>query len=144
MKTVLSAIIIFILVSSCNTKIDPEEAKKEILETERHFALMLAKEGIAESFHYYADENAVIKRGNELISGKEKIGEYYRSLAPDSSQLSWTPGFIGVSGDGTLGYTYGKYVVTQYDKNGKPVETEGIFHTVWKRQEDGTWKYVWD
>ena len=24
------------------------------------------------------------------------------------------------------------------------VEYKGIFHTVWKRQSDNSWKYVWD
>jgi ketosteroid isomerase-like protein len=27
---------------------------------------------------------------------------------------------------------------------GEVGEYQGVFHTVWKRQPDGTWKYVWD
>ena len=29
-------------------------------------------------------------------------------------------------------------------ENGSTSEFKGIFHTVWKLQQDKTWKYVWD
>jgi ketosteroid isomerase-like protein len=58
--------------------------------------------------------------------------------------VNWTPDFIEVSADGTLGYTYGKYVWKIKQANGTIKELLGIFHTVWKRQPDGSWKYVWD
>jgi len=43
-----------------------------------------------------------------------------------------------------MGYTYGKYIWSSTDPAGKPITFNGIFHTVWKKQPDGSWKYVWD
>jgi len=43
-----------------------------------------------------------------------------------------------------LAYTYGKYTWQIKDTQGKITKYQGIFHTVWKKQSDGTWKYVWD
>jgi len=30
------------------------------------------------------------------------------------------------------------------DEQGKIAEYKGVFHTVWKKQADKSWKYVWD
>ena len=51
---------------------------------------------------------------------------------------------MDVSESGDLAYTYGKYTFSAFDSNAKKIEAKGIFHTVWKRQEDGSWKFVYD
>jgi ketosteroid isomerase-like protein len=43
-----------------------------------------------------------------------------------------------------MAYTYGKYTWRSKDTANQNASFSGIFHTVWKRQADGTWKYVWD
>jgi ketosteroid isomerase-like protein len=43
-----------------------------------------------------------------------------------------------------MAYTYGKYLWKVKDTTGKIQEFKGVFHTVWKRQSDGSWKYGWD
>jgi ketosteroid isomerase-like protein len=58
--------------------------------------------------------------------------------------VKWSPDFIDVSKEGDMAYTYGKYVWQSPDSTGKMNVSNGIFHTVWKRQVDGSWKYVWD
>ena len=58
--------------------------------------------------------------------------------------LVWEPDFIDVSVAGDLAYTYGKFTYTSITESGDTLTSKGIFHTVWKRQEDGSWKYVWD
>ena len=62
----------------------------------------------------------------------------------ENIKLEWKPDYIDVSISGDLGYTYGKFTFSAIDTTGKLIESEGIFHTVWKKQEDGSWKYVWD
>ncbi|MFY8108538.1 MAG: YybH family protein [Bacteroidia bacterium] len=139
---VLSTLLFFY---SCSNEIDKEDVKKQIFKQEKAFEAMLKKEGIPQAFAFYADSNAIIKREEDkLIQGKRAIFEYYSSDKFDHVELSWTPDFIDVSDDGTMAYTYGRYVwkkqmgVDSYQIN------EGVFHTVWKKQMDGNWKYVWD
>jgi ketosteroid isomerase-like protein len=43
-----------------------------------------------------------------------------------------------------MAYTYGKYLWKIRDEKGDTTEYRGVFHTVWKRDSEGTWKYVWD
>jgi ketosteroid isomerase-like protein len=123
-----------------------EKWKNEILQTEQDFAELAKKEGIGAAFLKYASEKAVLTRNNTLIAGKTAIKKYFENLSTESKNVSliWKPDFVDISNSGDLGYTYGKYIYTFVDKNGDTIKYEGVFHTVWKRQENGEWKFVWD
>jgi hypothetical protein len=144
MKNNLLFLICITVLVSCKQTVNIDGVKNEILQTEKAFEKMASEKGLAEAFYYFADENAAIRRGNDsLIIGKGNIRLYYCKNANPNAKLSWTPDFIGVSDCGTLGYTYGKYVYTIQDTTGKNIEHKGIFHTVWKKQNN-YWRYVWD
>jgi len=122
-----------------------EDIKNEILQAEKAFEKMTSEKGIAEAFYHFADKNAVIKRENDtLITGNENIKIYYHKKGLKDATVNWTPDFIDVSESGDLGYTYGKFTWKIKGDDGKIVEYKGVFHTVWKRQKDNSWKYVWD
>jgi len=131
--------------SSNESKPDNENAKQEIEKAEKDFAQMAADKGIAEAFYFFADSNATIKRQNDtLIHGKEAIKIFYSAPFYQKATVKWSPDFVGASIDGDIGYTYGKYVWSSTDLAGKPITFNGVLHTVWKKQPDGSWKYVWD
>jgi ketosteroid isomerase-like protein len=133
-----------LLLSSCQ-QVDKEEIKKEIFQAEKAFEKMTAEKSVAEAFYHFADDNAVIKRQNDtLIVGKENIKIFYEKNRNNDATVNWTPDFIDVADDGTLAYTYGKYSWKIKNKEGALTEYKGVFHTVWKKQKDGSWKYVWD
>jgi len=131
---------------SCNNAAPGIEAsKKEIADAEKAFNDMAKEKGIAEAFWYFADNDAVIKRQNDsLVKGKDAIKNFYSAERFKNATVTWAPDFVDVSKDGSLGYTYGKYLWQSKDSTGKLQEFKGIFHTVWKKQQDGSWKYVWD
>jgi len=148
-KITLLMISSFLLFCSCNqpsdTTVPREKAKTEIAQAEKDFEKMAAEKGIAEAFWFYADSNAVIKRNNDsIIHGKENIKGFYSSDFYNSASVKWSPDFIDASADGGMGYTYGKYLWQSKDSAGKAIEFRGVFHTVWKKQPEGSWKYVWD
>ena len=145
MKAAILLIIILVFFTGCGHLKSKEEIKNEIYLTEKAFEKMTSEKGISEAFYYFADENAVIKRENDtLILGKENIRIYYEKKGLKDAKVNWTPDFIDVSKSGDLGYTYGKYIWKIKDIDGNFVEYKGVFHTVWKRQKDNGWKYVWD
>lgn len=128
-----------------STSPDPAQLKQEVTAAEAAFAKMAADQGIAEAFATFAAEDAVIKRQNDsLIKGREAIRNYYSAPFYKSAKVEWKPDFVDVSANGDLAYTYGKYLWSSQDSTGKVNELRGVFHTVWKRQKDGSWKYVWD
>jgi hypothetical protein len=79
-----------------------------------------------------------------LIFGKEGIKNYYRLKNLKNTTVSWTPDFIDVSDCRTMAYTYGHYSWKVESENGAVKTYKGVFHTIWKRQKDRSWKYLWD
>jgi len=118
--------------------------EQEILETESAFARLAKEEGIKGAFVAFASDEAVLNRENKLIKGKKEIEEYFSNQAWENVQLEWAPDFVSVAASGDLGYTYGKFILENKDDAGQSKKMEGFFHTVWKREPNGEWRYVWD
>ncbi len=129
---------------SCSPTPAPrEQAISEIRKAEKDFEAMVADKGSAEGFGFFADSSAVINRGG-VVQGKDAIRAFYSADRFKSAKVSWAPDFVDASSAGDIGYTYGKFKWVSTDSTGKATEISGIFHTVWRKQKDGTWKYVWD
>jgi ketosteroid isomerase-like protein len=87
----------------------------------------------------FADENATLPAGH----GKPEIGAFYDKLyARPGFALSWRPTYAKVVGD--LGITSGPYEAHRQDAEGQDRPSTGSYVTVWQRQNDGTWRFVWD
>lgn len=121
-----------------------EKYKIEIFETEESFAKLAKEKGLKIAFLTYASDDAVLSRNGKLIKGKKEIGEYFDKQTLKNVRLEWTPDFVNVATSGDLGYTYGKFTFEATDETGTEIKSEGIFHTVWKRDSNGDWRYVWD
>ena len=118
---------------------------EEIRKVEKQFESDLNSKGVDYAFEKYAAPDAVIKRQNDtLIFGPKSIRQYYATEFYRNAKAFWSPDFISVSSDGSMAYTYGRYRWTFPARQGEAGEFRGVFHTVWKRQPDGSWKYVWD
>lgn len=123
-----------------------EKWKMEIEETEKDFANRVAEIGIRDAFLEFAAPDAVLMRDNKLIVGKSAIAAFMKVPPADgaTTSLTWEPVFVSVAQSGDLGYTYGNYIFTVTDSVGGGSVNEGVFHTVWKKQPDGKWLFVWD
>ena len=141
--------LLVLLLLSCSAEPEKESVEKwkqEIMEAEKDFALMADEEGISRAFLTFAAEDAVLMRNNKLVIGKQNMSMLFENQAskPKDEKLSWKPDFVDVSASGDMAYTYGQYTYSFTDSIGTTVESEGVFHTVWKRQTDGSWRFVWD
>lgn len=146
-KSLVFFIFLFICFSVEGQNSNPQKQKlmEKVRETEKQFENDLNKIGVDYAFEKYAAPNAVIQRKNDsLIFGLKGIKEFYSNNSYKKAKAVWTPDYIDVSDDGTMAYTFGKYQWTMLDKTGKEQKFTGVFHTVWKKQSDGKWKYVWD
>ena len=146
MRALLLILFILLVFISCQTNSESQKAKwkQEITETEKAFSDMASREGIPAAFVAFAADSVTVLRGNTLIKGKAELQKSYENRITQGTTLTWAPDFVDVSASGDLGYTYGKYVYTTTDSLGNKNSSEGLFHTVWKRQPDGKWKFVWD
>lgn len=145
-ESIISLLLMMIFMTfSCSNDKSYAEVKNEITQTEKDFQRLLISEGAAAAFYKFASDSAVIKRENDtLIFGNEAIKKYYSNPFYKNAVAIWEPDYIETSDDGTMAYTFGKYEWTFTDSTGKKTKYKGIFHTVWKKMPDGSWKFVWD
>ena len=144
-KHIFLVLFLIIFCFSCHKNPDQKTIlswKKEILETELAFAKMAKEEGVNKAFLEYVADDGVLLRNDSLILGKNAISSYLKNS--NSKGLDWKPDFVEVSNSGDLGYTYGKYTYKYPDSTGAIQINKGVFHTVWKKQSNGHWKFVWD
>jgi ketosteroid isomerase-like protein len=131
--------------SCSDDKKEKENARAAIAKAEKDFEKMAAEKGIAEAFWFFAAPDAVMKdTDTSLVKGKDGIRNRFSAERYSKAKVTWTAEFIDVAEDGDMGYTYGPYIWRSTDSTCKINESKGIFHTVWKKQEDGSWKFVWD
>jgi ketosteroid isomerase-like protein len=63
---------------------------------------------------------------------------------PAGLSIDWTPEEAVVAESGELGFTWGRYLASVRDSNGKLVVQYGKYLDVWKRQSDGVWRWIAD
>ena len=136
--------LVFISCQPKKNSIQTENIKKEIIQAEKKFTEMAQKEGIAKAFLFFAAEDAVLNRNNKIYKGKAAIEKYFEQLPSANETLVWEPEFVDISASGDMAYTYGPYNYSAINEEGDTIKSTGIFHTVWKKQGDGNWKFVWD
>jgi ketosteroid isomerase-like protein len=118
----------------------PEE---EIMQADRDFNTATQQKR-ADGWMTYFAENAVVPTTPPL-AGKAALALHYKKMfANPDLVLSWKPLKAEVFPAGKMGYTVGKYSARYKSTNGEGMEETGRYITVWKKQDDGSWKIVAD
>ncbi len=100
--------------------------------------------GIGEAFVAYAAPDATLLPANQNpVTGRDGVRLQFADL-PEGTRLSWKPFRADASRGGDLGYTLGTYEFHSKDADGKDVTRYGKYCSIWKKQPDGTWKWVVD
>jgi ketosteroid isomerase-like protein len=121
-----------------------EALKASLAKMEDDFCAMAKEKGILAAFeHFAAPDVAFIDTDPRKFRGLAAVRE---RMGPDQPGVSvnWSAMFTDVSDDGTLGYNWGRYEWRSPGPDGKERVRTGFFLTIWKRQPDGTWRYVMD
>jgi ketosteroid isomerase-like protein len=136
---------VFITISICIISCQKNASKTEtgiLIKTDRDFSSMSEKEGMFKAFLSYIAEDGVILRDNSYPSkGKTSLKAYYEGKSDTSILLTWEPLFESISGSNDLGYTYGIYT-SKLKTTGNI--SKGTYITIWRKQSDGSWKFVLD
>ncbi|MCX6269727.1 MAG: nuclear transport factor 2 family protein [Bacteroidetes bacterium] len=136
MKNLLPVVFLFILVS-CFRSSPP--TCDELIRADTEFYTMCKAKGFHDAFLYYADDS-VIKIDNHSfpVIGKTALEAWLADEDP-KLPLQWKPVKAEISQSGDLGYTFGYWKLPVAD-----TVYYGNYVTVWKKQKDGSWKYVLD
>jgi ketosteroid isomerase-like protein len=141
-KLVISLLILTSVVGA--EKPEKEKSKAEIAATENAFSAMAQEKGLLAAFEHFAAPDVAFvdtdpRQWRGLDAVRRRLGD-----TPANLKITWSPLFVDVSEDGTLGYDYGRYEVRRPGGEGKETTAGGFFLTIWKRQPDGSWRYVMD
>jgi ketosteroid isomerase-like protein len=122
----------------------PKATADTLKQLEAEFMKTAAEKGSEGYMSFYAEDSVELPNGAPAIQGKANIAKGMGFLDDKNNHLSWTPVGADISASGDLGYTYGTFEFRSKDKDGKPTVEHGKYTSIWKLQQDGTWKVVLD
>ena len=105
-----------------------------VVAAERAFAADAPSLGIAGSFNKWSTPDAIVIGGGRV----QRVVDAYpdRPRPADEPLLEWWPNFAGIARSGDMGFTTGGVALGG--------QRTGQYFTIWKRQPDGAWKWVYD
>ncbi len=118
---------------------------KSLVATEQAFSQAAADKGTREAFVHFIAEDGILFRP-KAVKGKRWMQDHPLPPTQTSEKralLAWQPIFADVSEAGDLGYTTGPWEYKDDIKDAHP-SAYGDFVTLWKKQADGSWKFVVD
>lgn len=112
-----------------------------MMDADRAFSKLSKEKGMKKAFIEYMDEEGALLRPDQYPLIGAAAVDYLSQINDTTFTLEWEPqkGYLAKSGE--LGYTFGVYSL-------KPSYGDtvlyGTYVSIWKKQPDGTWKYVLD
>ena len=131
------------MLAACNPP-NLEQERQALLEADIAFAEDVAQGGAEAWTSYFAPDGRMFG-SDGWVTGHNAIMEYAGEMfADEMAQLSWTPEVAEVAAFGDMGYTIGTYKFVQGGPDGELVRMNGTYVTIWRKQNDGSWKVAVD
>jgi uncharacterized protein (TIGR02246 family) len=92
----------------------------------------------------FAPEGVLLGGSGKLFKGPKEILERMKKVMESAGKgVKATVTTVGLWMDGDTAYETGTYSY-KYQEKDKPVNEEGRYVTIWKKQTDGSWKIIMD
>lgn len=115
-----------------------------LMDADRAFDRDTAARGLDGWMSWFA-EDARIETSKDVLVGRPALREVYAKMfAARDFRIHWWPVQAQISGDGTLGFTFGRAMVSWRNEKGEMQKTESRYTTLWRKQKDGTYKVIFD
>ncbi len=139
-RPLLQLTLCLILLAVCPAtadEVDHSELERQVEAVERAFARSMADRDF-EAFKAFLSEEAVFLSGDEVRRGREAVAERWAAYFDEpEAPFSWEPGIVEVLDSGKLALSTGPV----YGSNGNRFST---FTSVWRQEEPGVWRIVFD
>ena len=119
-----------------------QSALNDMVKTEQAFSAMAQDKSIREAFMTFIADDGLLFRP-DAVNGKKWMSEHPVPPSDKRPVLVWQPAFAGMAASGDMGFTTGPWEAKADINDEKPAGF-GHFMTVWKKQSDGSWKFVVD
>ena len=138
MKYIIIALFLFSSCSQHKTELN-NKAAEEIAQADIAMSKLATKEGFYKALLAYAEDSVKIMREGKLPIMSKSEAQTNWADKPVITELTWKPVRVEASEKGDMGYSFG-YSTYQ----GKDTVTYTNYCTIWRRQKDGSWKFVFD
>lgn len=135
MKNRVILISVFAVSCASTATIDSELTAAPVIAAERAFAERHQAVSVKQSFLEYSAADGVAIWNGKVENVKESLKQW--PDANDAGRIAWWPTFASVSRSDDLGFTTGP---ASFD-GGKRYSN---YFTIWKKQADGSWKWMID
>ena len=126
------------------TSIWASEAADSLLNADRALAAQSHSIGFVAAYSKaMAPDARKLDGGAPPAIGRDAIIALMARYPADLS-LDWKPEEAVVAASGDLGFTWGHFTVTHRDSTGKLVTEHGKYLDVWRRQNNGSWRWIAD
>ena len=133
---------ILLLAFSIVVFVQAQTPLQDMVKTEQAFSKMAEEKTAREAFMtFIADDGLLFRPG--AVNGKKWMIEHPVPQSDKRPLLAWQPSFAGMSASGDMGFTTGPWE-SKPDRTDPKPSAYGHFVTVWKKQTDGSWKWVVD
>jgi uncharacterized protein (TIGR02246 family) len=147
MKREISFLVAIFIFVSCHQQqsVDTKAEGEKLMQLSRDWSQAAANRNVEKILSYWSDDAVVIAGGDPVISGKQGIRQMVEgSFKNPGFQIGWEPQTVEIAKSGDLGYLLENTQITVNDSTGKPVVSRFKGITIWKKQDNGTWKNVVD
>jgi ketosteroid isomerase-like protein len=141
MKLLLS-ILLLLPIATFAQKPQSPSPLKQMIETEQAFSKTAEVKNARDAFTEFIADDGLLFRPR-AVNGKKWMKEHPVPPSDKHPLLAWQPAFAGMAKAGDLGFTTGPWEFKEDIKDAKP-SGYGHFVTLWKKQQDGSWKFIVD
>ncbi len=138
----MKSILIVLICLAASVIAQAQTPLQEMVKTEQAFSKMAAEKGARDAFMAFIADDGLMFRPS-AVNGKKWMLEHPLPASDKKSLLAWQPAYAGMAASGDLGFTTGPWEFKNDVKDATPAGF-GHFMTVWKKQPDGSWKFVVD
>jgi ketosteroid isomerase-like protein len=97
-----------------------------------------------QAFRSFIDDDARFV-SNEVLRGVDAVAKAWAVFFTNPGPtIKWRPEVIEVLENGKLALSRGPYRVVSQDADGNVVESWGTFNSIWRVNDDGQWRVVFD
>lgn len=115
---------------------------QEMVQTEQAFSKMATDKNTRDAFMTFIADDGLLFRPT-AVNGKQWMNEHPVPASAKHPLLAWQPAFADMAAAGDLGFTTGPWEFKEDSKDEKAAGF-GHFVTLWKKQADGSWRFVLD
>ena len=132
----------FLLVLCVVVVAEGQSALHDMVKTEQAFSKMAEEKNTRDAFLAFIADDGLLFRPF-AVHGKKWMLDHPAPPTDKKPLLAWQPSYAGMAASGDMGFTTGPWEAKADIKDEKPA-AYGHFMTVWKKQADGSWKFVVD